>query len=264
MLRESQVIVPTLTFSVRHPKTHLLPMISICAVLHGWGLTDTPISCSLWGTLCAKPNNLVDVHFTRRCTVSWHQFHQAALGWKDEFQLRWFLTGAMNSQLRQQIFNWGDKIQLSRRFSAEVMIWRLRQWIFNWGDNSNWGDEFYQKWQFSAGVTSFSWGLSWFESVHHFYKTFQPFTLALWTCIFTSIADLFAGQLRHPVNCTTALPKVFSRDLQVYQCIRAHSCSLYVPEEAIILATHMDFISTLLSKMHFSTQPCKTISSPGF
>ena len=27
---------------------------------------------------------------------------------------------------------------------------------------------------------------------------------------------------RHPANCSTALSKVFSRDLQVYQCIRAH------------------------------------------
>ena len=32
----------------------------------------------------------------------------------------------------------------------------------------------------------------------------------------------FACLARHPANCSTALPKVFSSDLPVCQCIRTH------------------------------------------
>ena len=37
----------------------------------------------------------------------------------------------------------------------------------------------------------------------------------------TSTAD-FCCLARHPTNCSTALPKVFSSDLPVCQCIRTH------------------------------------------
>ena len=40
-------------------------------------------------------------------------------------------------------------------------------------------------------------------------------------CTLTSTAD-FCCLARHPTNCSTALPKVFSSDLPVCQCIRTH------------------------------------------
>ena len=40
-------------------------------------------------------------------------------------------------------------------------------------------------------------------------------------CTLTSTAD-FCCFARHPTNCSTALPKVFSSDLPVCQCIRTH------------------------------------------
>ena len=52
-------------------------------------------------------------------------------------------------------------------------------------------------------------------------------------CTLTSTADLLAWQgPRHTANCSTALPKVSSRDLYVYQCIRPHKNSAGVQRVA--------------------------------
>jgi len=42
-------------------------------------------------------------------------------------------------------------------------------------------------------------------------------TVVLWPRLLT-----FVSLARHTASCSTALPKVFSRHLQVYQCIRTH------------------------------------------
>ena len=50
-------------------------------------------------------------------------------------------------------------------------------------------------------------------------------TTSRWYCMAVVLRPrllTFARLARHPANCSTALPKVFSSDLPVCQCIRTH------------------------------------------
>ena len=50
-------------------------------------------------------------------------------------------------------------------------------------------------------------------------------TTSRWYCMAVVLRPrllTFACLARHPANCSTALPKVFSSDLPVCQCIRTH------------------------------------------
>ena len=50
-------------------------------------------------------------------------------------------------------------------------------------------------------------------------------TTSRWCCMAVVLRPrllTFACLAWHPANCSTAFPKVFSRDLQVCQCIRTH------------------------------------------
>jgi len=74
------------------------------------------IMWSVWGAVCVKTNNSVNVSFTRQCAVSWRQSCQAAL------VLRRQISAKANNFNRGDEFNWSDKFelvcQLRRRISA--------------------------------------------------------------------------------------------------------------------------------------------------
>ena len=85
-------------------------------------------------------------------------------------------------------------------------------------------------------VKAASGGWSYGRDLHR--VTYEGYTCTCLTsrhdcCTLTSTADLLAWQgPRHTANCSTALPKVSSRDLYVYQCIRPHKNSAGVQRVA--------------------------------